>query len=129
MKYVLLGAVAAAANFFLAAPLEAVPATTVPGDGTYAGAAASERVPFPECPPGTYQGSSGDCVPSPNSSCSSATAICRDGSCSHSEHRGGTCSSHGGVAQWCPCLTSGQSSFGPYADNNAVIAARRLWSL
>jgi hypothetical protein len=127
MKYILLGAIAAAANFVLAAPVEATPATTIPGDGTYTGAAATAPVPFLECPPGTYQGSSGDCVPSPNSSCSYATAICRDGSCSHSEHRSGTCSGHGGVGQWCPCdLTSGQSGVGPYDDNNAVIAARRL---
>ena len=35
----------------------------IPGDGTYAGAAATAPVPFPECPPGTYQGSSGDCYP------------------------------------------------------------------
>jgi len=29
-----------------------------------------------------------------------ATAVCRDGTYSHSGHRSGTCSSHGGVAQW-----------------------------
>jgi hypothetical protein len=29
-----------------------------------------------------------------------ATARCRDGSWSFSEHRGGTCSHHGGVAHW-----------------------------
>lgn len=29
-----------------------------------------------------------------------ATAKCRDGSLSHSAHRSGTCSRHGGVAQW-----------------------------
>ncbi len=29
-----------------------------------------------------------------------ATAVCRDGSYSFSEHRGGTCSRHGGVASW-----------------------------
>ena len=28
------------------------------------------------------------------------TAICRDGSESHSEHHRGTCSRHGGVARW-----------------------------
>ena len=32
--------------------------------------------------------------------CSGATAICRDGSCSYSAHRQGTCSHHGGVAKW-----------------------------
>jgi hypothetical protein len=29
-----------------------------------------------------------------------ATALCRDGSLSYSAHRSGTCSHHGGVAQW-----------------------------
>lgn len=29
-----------------------------------------------------------------------ATARCRDGSWSFSEHRSGTCSHHGGVAEW-----------------------------
>lgn len=31
---------------------------------------------------------------------SSATAICRDGTYSHSAHRSGTCNHHGGVDQW-----------------------------
>jgi len=30
------------------------------------------------------------------------TAICRDGAYSYSRHRSGTCSHHGGVAQWSP---------------------------
>ncbi|WP_084089711.1 DUF3761 domain-containing protein [Erwinia oleae] len=29
-----------------------------------------------------------------------ATALCRDGTYSYSAHRRGTCSHHGGVAQW-----------------------------
>lgn len=29
-----------------------------------------------------------------------ATALCRDGTYSYSQHRRGTCSHHGGVAQW-----------------------------
>ena len=29
-----------------------------------------------------------------------ASAICRDGTYSYSQHRQGTCSHHGGVAQW-----------------------------
>src|SRR4030043_432180 len=32
--------------------------------------------------------------------CPGATAICRDGTCSYSKHRSGTCSYHGGVLQW-----------------------------
>jgi hypothetical protein len=29
-----------------------------------------------------------------------ATALCRDGTYSFSQHRSGTCSHHGGVARW-----------------------------
>jgi len=36
-----------------------------------------------------------------------ATALCRDGTYSFSQHRSGTCSYHGGVAKW---LTGGSSS-------------------
>jgi hypothetical protein len=55
-----------------------------------------------ECPPGTYQASSGDCVPYPkkgSAPCPNPTAICNDGSYSCSEHpySGGTCHGHGGV--------------------------------
>lgn len=56
--------------------------------------------PYDDCPEGKYRARpSGHCVPSPNGHCAGATAFCRDGTCSHSEHpqAGGTCSSHGGV--------------------------------
>jgi hypothetical protein len=32
--------------------------------------------------------------------CEGATALCSDGTCSYSAHHQGTCSHHGGVAQW-----------------------------
>jgi hypothetical protein len=39
--------------------------------------------------------------PDPGRGCPpGATARCRDGSCSFSQNRRGTCSGHGGVAQW-----------------------------
>ncbi len=54
---------------------------------------------------GTYTNSSGQQVPDP--AClpkfihaPGETAICRDGSHSFSKHHSGTCSGHGGVAQW-----------------------------
>jgi len=50
-----------------------------------------------------YRNSDGDPVHSPAYSDSvpaGATAQCRDGSYSFSEHRQGTCSHHGGVDQW-----------------------------
>lgn len=55
------------------------------------------------CPNGTYVNSAGNEVCSPYSAPSTpsgATAHCRDGSYSFSQSRSGTCSHHGGVAQW-----------------------------
>jgi hypothetical protein len=56
------------------------------------------------CPNGTYTNSSGHevCSPysSPNGPPAGATAKCNDGTYSSSEHRQGTCSGHGGVAEW-----------------------------
>jgi Protein of unknown function (DUF3761) len=51
-----------------------------------------------------YTNSNGDRVHSPAYSPSAvpggATAVCRDGTYSFSQHRSGTCSHHGGVAKW-----------------------------
>lgn len=47
-----------------------------------------------------YVNVDGNCVHRPSSSSSGATAQCRDGSYSYSQHRRGTCSGHGGVAMW-----------------------------
>jgi hypothetical protein len=55
------------------------------------------------CPSGTYVNSAGATVCSPYSAPSApdgATAKCRDGTYSFSQSRSGTCSHHGGVAQW-----------------------------
>ncbi|MFN8027122.1 MAG: DUF3761 domain-containing protein [Acidimicrobiia bacterium] len=56
------------------------------------------------CPNGGYTNSVGNYVCSPYSSPSGppagATAQCRDGTYSFSQNRSGTCSGHGGVAQW-----------------------------
>ncbi|MBN3805056.1 DUF3761 domain-containing protein [Paraburkholderia sp. Ac-20336] len=53
----------------------------------------------------TYTNRDGNTVHAPARSLSGrapegATARCRDGSYSFSQHRRGTCSRHGGVAQW-----------------------------
>ena len=56
-----------------------------------------------ECTKGTYENSSGNTVCRPEESSTvpaGATARCVDGSYSFSEHRSGTCSYHGGVAEW-----------------------------
>lgn len=55
------------------------------------------------CLNGTYVNSAGNTVCRPEQSSTvpaGATAICRDGSYSFSQSRRGTCSYHGGVAQW-----------------------------
>lgn len=56
----------------------------------------------PACDTSThYVNVSGNCVPRPGSSTTeSPTAVCKDGKPSYSQHRSGTCSGHGGVAQW-----------------------------
>jgi hypothetical protein len=58
----------------------------------------------PQCLNGTYTNSEGDtvCKPeeSPTGPPAGATARCRDGTYSFSQHRSGTCSYHGGVAEW-----------------------------
>lgn len=54
-----------------------------------------------DCGIGEYENSYGDCVEEPDENCGAdTTAVCVDGSCSHSEHRQGTCSNHGGVEEW-----------------------------
>ncbi|ODU00581.1 MAG: hypothetical protein ABS81_23240 [Pseudonocardia sp. SCN 72-86] len=50
-----------------------------------------------------YVNTSGNCVPRPGTTDTggaTATATCKDGTSSYSQHRSGTCSGHGGVAQW-----------------------------
>lgn len=57
----------------------------------------------PTCTNGTYLNSDGNTVCSPETSSTvpaGATAQCVDGTYSFSQHRSGTCSHHGGVAQW-----------------------------
>jgi hypothetical protein len=70
-------------------------------------------VVYVACPPGSYRNSSGNCVEDPDSSPQNPTAKCCDGTESHSQHRSGTCSGHGGVCQW--------NDFGPgYSDNPSL---------
>ncbi|WP_448665162.1 DUF3761 domain-containing protein [Sphingomonas sp. CJ20] len=55
------------------------------------------------CGPDYYRSSRGTCVPRPrrsNRPPAGASAKCRDGTYSFSQSRRGTCSRHGGVADW-----------------------------
>ncbi|MBI5906604.1 DUF3761 domain-containing protein [Candidatus Saccharibacteria bacterium] len=59
--------------------------------------------PAVNCPNGTYVNTAGNVVCSPYSAPSTpsgATAKCGDGTYSFSQSRSGTCSHHGGVAEW-----------------------------
>lgn len=61
------------------------------------------KAPAPSCPNGTYVNTAGNTVCRPyesNGAPSGATARCGDGSYSFSQSRRGTCSHHGGVAEW-----------------------------
>jgi hypothetical protein len=52
------------------------------------------------CKVGYYLNVSRHCIRRPGKSPVGATAKCRDGTYSYSEHASGTCSGHGGVAIW-----------------------------
>lgn len=79
---------------------------TEPEESTHETSPRSEEEPGEpgsECTNGTYENSSGNTVCKPEESSTvpaGATARCTDGTYSFSEHRSGTCSYHGGVAEW-----------------------------
>ena len=55
------------------------------------------------CSADEYRNVDGVCVPRPTQAAAppaGATAECRDGTYSFSQHRSGTCSHHGGVKRW-----------------------------
>lgn len=66
---------------------------------------ATTAAPMPQaaCGPDTYRNVDGNCIPRPKAAPgppAGATAHCKDGTYSFSAHRSGTCSGHGGVAEW-----------------------------
>ncbi|WP_280427010.1 DUF3761 domain-containing protein [Nocardia brasiliensis] len=55
------------------------------------------------CPSGQYENVDNRCVPRPQQAATppdGATARCKDGTYSFSQHRSGTCSGHKGVDEW-----------------------------
>jgi hypothetical protein len=70
---------------------------------TLSAAGAPSAVAASLCGGETYQDSQGHCVRRPTqarTAPSGASAKCRDGTYSFSHSRSGTCSHHGGVAEW-----------------------------
>jgi hypothetical protein len=88
------------ANTLISTTLVVPPISEVLEEGTYV---APSTAPAPSCTNGSYVNSSGNTVCSPEAAPSApagATAQCKDGTYSFSQHASGTCSHHGGVANW-----------------------------
>jgi hypothetical protein len=74
-----------------------------PSPSFLAGPAVAREQSAKICEADSYVNSSGHCVHRPIRARTppiGASARCRDGTYSFSEHRRGTCSYHGGVARW-----------------------------
>lgn len=77
------------------------PQAVAPAPETTAPKTAAAAAPKPaECGADYYRNSDGNCVHRPSDNPSGATAQCKDGTYSYSQHRSGTCSGHGGVRTW-----------------------------
>jgi len=91
-------------------PKTATAATAAPASAAPAAATPAPAKPAPAAPAATAAKSSTATKSAPtatagNTDPTGATAKCKDGTYSKSAHHSGTCSSHGGVAEW---LTAAQ---------------------
>ncbi|HEX5345865.1 MAG TPA: DUF3761 domain-containing protein [Pseudonocardiaceae bacterium] len=79
------------------------PQVSAPRIAAVAPPAAGSAQQSASCDADYYRNSNGNCVHRPQQAAAApagATARCSDGEYSFSQHRQGTCSGHGGVAQW-----------------------------
>ncbi len=77
------------------------PVDQIVSNGTYVAPAPQDSTPIGDQSTGDgYTNVDGNYVNSPSSNPAGATAQCVDGTYSYSQHHSGTCSHHGGVAQW-----------------------------
>lgn len=86
----------------IAAPAASPSATVRPGAVSQTTVAPATGAPV-SCGADFYRNVDGICVHRPESSATvpaGATAVCRDGTYSFSQHHQGTCSRHGGVSRW-----------------------------
>lgn len=77
-----------------------VAVTPTPAGSTPAPSTSTQTAPSSSSTGSGYTNIDGNHVNSPSSNPAGATAKCKDGTYSYSQHRSGTCSSHGGVAMW-----------------------------
>ena len=84
-----------------AVPQAAAPKTAAPKPSPNPKPVPKTTAPQPaECGADYYRNVDGACVHRPSSNPAGATALCKDGTYSYSQHRSGTCSGHGGVRTW-----------------------------
>jgi hypothetical protein len=94
-----------AADSFEASPADSSEASSDGDDDQYASSDDTDASDTGDatCDDDSYLSSDGDCVHRPVAAATApegASAQCNDGTYSFSEHRRGTCSHHGGVAEW-----------------------------
>lgn len=87
------------AQYWTVPTVVATPAPSV-STPTPTTSAPAQTVPSSSSTSSGYTNVDGNHVNSPSSDPAGATAQCKDGTYSYSQHRSGTCSYHGGVARW-----------------------------